>query len=152
MVIIDYPFSLFRRNHVDTLEKTLYLFKSGNEYYYLSLSYTSEAVITDGKALSEYHEDMLKSISPDIPMVTLLIFERKLVCFNVKCFSNALYVFERYAAAEAFYSTYIGSVHTAFFSECFLRKASLLTIAFDICAKNLDYVHIYNPPLYMIQL
>ena len=52
-------------------EVLVYLFKSGNEYYYLSLSYTSEAVITDGKALGEYHEDMLKSISPDIPMVSI---------------------------------------------------------------------------------
>ena len=52
-------------------EALVYLFKSGNEYYYLSLSYTSEAVITDGKALGEYHEDMLKSISPDIPMVSI---------------------------------------------------------------------------------
>ncbi len=79
---------------------------------------------------------------------TLLIFEKKLVCFNVKCISDALYVFKGYAAAEVLYCAYVSSAYTAFFSKHFLGQSGLLTIVLDIRAKNFNYIHI--PPLHCI--
>ena len=52
-------------------ECLLYLFKSDGEYYYLSLRFDSEFVETDGKALGKYNDNMLKGISPNIPMVNI---------------------------------------------------------------------------------
>ena len=52
-------------------EALVYLLKSEDEYYVLSLTHTDEGVTTDGRALGKYHEDMLKTISPAIPMVSI---------------------------------------------------------------------------------
>lgn len=52
-------------------EALVYLLKSEDEYYFMSLCVSSEAVATDGKALCKYHEDMLQDISPAIPVTSI---------------------------------------------------------------------------------
>lgn len=52
-------------------EALVYLLKSVNEYYFLSLSISDDEVVTDGKALGEYHEDLLKNIAPNIPITSI---------------------------------------------------------------------------------
>lgn len=59
-------------------EALIYLLKSEDEYYFLSLRYSPDGVVTDGKALGKYHEGMLKDIAPDIPMTSI-------VYGNAKC-------------------------------------------------------------------
>lgn len=56
-----------------TAEYLLYLFKSEDEYYYLSLRYDERSgeveIETDGKALGKYNDNLLKGLSHGIPMV-----------------------------------------------------------------------------------
>ena len=56
-----------------TAEYLLYLFKSEDEYYYLSLRYDERSgeveIETDGKALGKYNDILLKGLSHGIPMV-----------------------------------------------------------------------------------
>lgn len=52
-------------------EALTYLLKSEDEYYFMSLCVSADAVVADGKALGKYHEDMLKAISPAIPVTSI---------------------------------------------------------------------------------
>ena len=52
-------------------EGLVYLLKSENEYFLLSLSFNGDEITTDGKPLGKFHEDMLKRISPNIPMISV---------------------------------------------------------------------------------